>query len=380
MSTTSPLLPTPRFEGFDAGNHRGKPDGLNQTIRQLPTPTAGDGASSGNRNLPGSNAHPGTSLTDVVRADRLLPTPDAGSFNDGQSIEAWKERGARMKERHGAEVTMTHGTPLGMVVRLISSSEDSPVSQPAPPAAGREPQTIAGSGPSSPELLASWDPATSSWRMFQASLLSTEDERFPRSWERWPTSGMTRRGQAFALPMSERPTVARDSSSLHTPTTGDTNPSYDHRISPGQKPRAKPVPNLAAQVSEMLPTPDAWLGRRPSSASVDPTRVASRQHPGDRGRRPTTLPEALDPLLPTPKTPTGGAEPTEMRRARGNVHGTTLESAVQDELLPTPSARDQKGKASGGTRADGREWSPGMLDLATSIGELTEPPSIDGSE
>jgi hypothetical protein len=344
------------------------PDGKTSTTSPLlPTPTAGDGKSSGSRNLPGSNAHPGTSLTDVVRADRLLPTPDAGNFNDGQSIEAWKTRGERMKERHGAEVTMTHGTPLGMVVRLISSSEDSPASQPAPPAGAREPQMTAGYGRSSPELLASWDPDTSSWRMFQASLLSTEDERFPRSWERWPTSGMTRHGQAFALPMSERPTVASDSSSLPTPdtthgrkqtrtapllpgaidmlatpTTGDTHPSYDKRISPGQKPRARPVPNLAAQVSEMLPTPDAWLGRRPSSASVDPTRIASRQHPGDRGRGSITLPEALDPLLPTPRTPTGGTERTEARRKRGNKHGTMLEAAIQDSLgeLMDPLSND----------------------------------------
>jgi len=34
------LLPTPRVEGFDAGNHRGQPDSLNQTIRYLPTPVS----------------------------------------------------------------------------------------------------------------------------------------------------------------------------------------------------------------------------------------------------------------------------------------------------------------------------------------------------
>ncbi len=283
MSTTSPLLPTPRFEGFDAGNHRGKPDGLNQTIRQLPTPTAGDGASSGNRNLPGSKAHPGTSLTDVVREDRT------------------------------------------------SSARGFLASQPAPPAGGEEPTTIAGSGRRLPVSLANWDPELSSWRTSQVSLLSTEDERFPRSWERWPTSGMTRHGQAFALPTLERPTVGSGSSSslnlptpsvietggyatnprkdanfetnhavstgqviahLATPTTGDTHPSYDKRISPGQKPRARPVPNLAAQVDE---------------------------------------------LLPTPRVPTGGPEPTAMRRARGNIHGTTLEASL-GELMDPPSS------------------------------------------
>ena len=95
----------------------------------------------------------------------------------------------------------------------------------------------------------------------------------------------------------------------------------------------------------LLPTPEAWLGRRPSSSAIDQTRIDSRRHEGDRGRRSITLPEVITPLLPTPRTPTGGPEPTEMRRARGNVHGTTLESALWD-----------------------------------SLGEATPPPSNDGSE
>lgn len=50
---------------------------------QWPTATAGDANSSGSRNLEGSNAHPGTSLTDAVRPDRAAwPTPKAA---DGRS-------------------------------------------------------------------------------------------------------------------------------------------------------------------------------------------------------------------------------------------------------------------------------------------------------
>jgi hypothetical protein len=43
------VLPTPRYEGFDAGNHRGQPDSLNQTVRQLPTPAARDWKGEGYR-------------------------------------------------------------------------------------------------------------------------------------------------------------------------------------------------------------------------------------------------------------------------------------------------------------------------------------------
>jgi hypothetical protein len=60
---------------------------------------------------------------------------------------------------------------------------------------------------------------------------------------------------------------------LHTPTTGDTNPSYDHRASPGYT-RKIPVPNLAAQVDELLPTPrhegfDAGNHRRSLGEPMD---------------------------------------------------------------------------------------------------------------
>jgi len=50
-----------------------------------PTPTRGDGDSSGSRNTPNSQAHPGLSLTDAVRQDggtgRMWPTPTASEQN-----------------------------------------------------------------------------------------------------------------------------------------------------------------------------------------------------------------------------------------------------------------------------------------------------------
>jgi DNA (cytosine-5)-methyltransferase 1 len=61
----------------------------------------------------------------------------------------------------------------------------------------------------------------------------------------------------------------------------------------------------------LLPTPGAWLGRRPENASADPERAASREHDGIRGKRSLELPEALaaevdtGKLLPTPTTQDG---------------------------------------------------------------------------
>ena len=78
------LWPTPDAGGFNAsetpesftarqerlrakhrnGNGCGTP--LAMAVRLWPTPTEGDSAASGNRNLPGSRAHAGTSLTDAA--------------------------------------------------------------------------------------------------------------------------------------------------------------------------------------------------------------------------------------------------------------------------------------------------------------------------
>jgi hypothetical protein len=273
--------------------------------RSSGTPTAPESSSDGGRLFPDGEMSPGSAL---------LPTPTANDLASGMTPERWDEWTEEMRERH--RNGNSHGKNLGIEIkRRTSSLEASPASPPPPLDAARAPRTIAGSGRSSPVSLGSWDPDTSSWRTSQASLLSTEDERFPRSWETWPRSGMTRRGQAFALPMSARVTGASGSSSslgtpeahprthsprtlnngamplanqvamLHTPTGSDTNPSYDHRASPGYT-RAKPVPNLAAQVDELLPTPVADHSRGLAQTGTDFQ----------------SLPNAVLDLLPTPKS------------------------------------------------------------------------------
>jgi hypothetical protein len=104
--------------------------------------------------------------------------------------------------------------------------------------------------------LASYDPATSSWRTSQDSWLDTEG--WGQSLETWPPSGMTRNGTAYRLPPSVPRTSATASGSWHTPVASDADgkPRWDHRASPGYV-RKKPVPNLMAQVQERFPTPVA---------------------------------------------------------------------------------------------------------------------------
>ena len=84
------LLPTPGANDSTGGGNeevRGGGPGLRGIAKLLPTPTEGDGKSSGSRNLEGSKAHPGVSLTDAIlfgnsTTPRLLPTPTGDDANN----------------------------------------------------------------------------------------------------------------------------------------------------------------------------------------------------------------------------------------------------------------------------------------------------------
>lgn len=57
-------------------------------VKKWPTPTAGDSRASGSRNLPGSKAHAGVSLTDAVRTGSSS-TPRNGESGGGQLNPPW---------------------------------------------------------------------------------------------------------------------------------------------------------------------------------------------------------------------------------------------------------------------------------------------------
>jgi hypothetical protein len=90
---------------------------------------------------------------------------------------------------------------------------DSRASQSPSPAAGRRRRTLVGSGPRSQRSFASYDPATSSWRTFQGSLL----EEWATYSETWPRAGTTRNGTAYQRRSSVPPIYADESSLWPTP-------------------------------------------------------------------------------------------------------------------------------------------------------------------
>lgn len=92
--------------------------------------------------------------------------------------------------------------------------EDSPASPSPRPVPGLHKQTIGGSGPSTSEHFATYDPPTSSWRTSQGCLF----EGWATYSESWPRSGTTANGKAYRRPPLVRLISDGESSSWPTPT------------------------------------------------------------------------------------------------------------------------------------------------------------------
>jgi hypothetical protein len=157
------MWPTPRYEGFDAGAHRGEPDSLHSAVKMLhtptskanqlspsmierdagsyghgmlPTATAGDAKNAANatsgRSNPDSKHHSGTTLVDMAR---MLPTSSAsdwkGSSQEGQRRGQLSEVVAGQK-LSAAWVTRLMGYPDGWMDDLPSDPIGSAASLASP--------------------------------------------------------------------------------------------------------------------------------------------------------------------------------------------------------------------------------------------------------
>ena len=118
------LLPTPaRAEGDRASLTYGRG---NPTLRGalMPTPTVNDSRGGRNRTSgrsnPDSKHHDGVTLVDAVI---LLPTPAAGNFNDGESVESWTARNEKLRAQGINGNGM--GTPLAVAVKLLPTPRTS---------------------------------------------------------------------------------------------------------------------------------------------------------------------------------------------------------------------------------------------------------------
>ena len=200
----------------------------------------------------------------------------------------------------------------------------------------------AGSGASTREWFASYDPASSSWRTSQASLFAGWDEFS----ETWPRSGMTQSGRAFAP-------------ATWVPRTGAAASS--------SSPRAWPTPVVTDSVgggNRNLPGSNAHAG-------LSLTDVVTG---GQAPRR----------EWPTPNVPNGGraAAPGSMtltgQTPAGEKRQVDLQFAVQADWR-SPSSRDWKGPSAQSWRD--RETGDLTATLPDQILGLPDPanPSTPGS-
>lgn len=194
----------------------------------------------------------------------LLPTPRAEKFGDSTGPD------------YG-------NTTQETVLALTSSSGDTPASRSHTPAAGGAPRTPATSGPSSPVLLASFDPDDCCWRTFQATLAS----ELPRYSATLPRSGMTRHGRLYALPMWERPTGGSGGSAL-LPTATET-------LSRNQEVKLRNDGSWHGNLNEVLATPTSWLGRREAHSHGDPERWTNPERSNDLSDQIAFLGDLTDP-------------------------------------------------------------------------------------
>jgi hypothetical protein len=222
------------------------------------------------------------------------------------------------------------------------------------------------SGRTSQVPFAFYDPASSSWRMFGATL---DGGSLPFSGT-LPTSGSMRNGELYERPTSALLISANGCSSpqlLGTPRTSSGN-------GPGDLTSRRNQTRLETQVA-LLKTPTAQLAINGGS-----------QHPDKRraGGHGPTLADEVEFLLPTPtaSNPNDGEslQSWEDRRQRnlakginGNGQGTPLGVAVR--LLPTPRATDG---TNGGPNQRGSSGDL-MPPSAVQPGALTHPPSAVGS-
>jgi hypothetical protein len=229
--------------------------------------------------------------------------------------------------------------------------------------------------------IATWNPARGAWEVPRTeSLLCEHLEVFSRT---WPSSGMTRRGTAYAPPTSAPLTAGSASSSspgplMATPDAsvfndGQTLQAWQERH---ERERAKGYNGngggtpLAMQV-QMLPTPQA---RDTSNHGGSP---AYRQSRLDSGRR--NLDDAVGAMLPTPTSrDTKGESARAPIRADGRVR-----TAADDQLpnavlrLPTPKASDGDGSGMPSRESARRQMDAGRRHLPDALALLPTPTAMD---
>jgi hypothetical protein len=179
-------------------------------------------------------------------------------------------------------------------------------------------------GQSTPELLANYDPASSSWRTSQLCL----DGALTEFSETWPRSGLMQNGTAYLLPPLVPLTAETDFGSWLTPQAQDAKHS-------GLAASDQSRDLLAVQV-QMWPTPRAEYDSGRHKGKADTLHSAVKMWP----------------------TPHGFSQDGKSNGPSGNELGR----AVNQSLLPTPTANRRNGLQSHGVNVVSGSLNPTWVE------------------
>jgi hypothetical protein len=262
-----------------------------------------------------------TFVESMPQGRALWPTPQAAY--DGRTDEAWRAAKSRAKARHkSGEYAKGTGAPgmmdLQRAVRLdaLNPLTSSAAASPASPSAWRVSDvprpTSGGSGPSSHESFAHYDPDSSCWRTCQGSFTQITGEPLARWSETWPRAGMTRSGIAYQRQPLAPLTDVIASGLWPTPVTNGSVSQITMGAAVREAQRKGENNSLATAVaSRMWPTPTAG----------DAKSAGSRNLPGSEAHAGVSLTDAV-----------------------------RFGNSTTPRKWPTPSATDWKGSSRPGQR------------------------------
>jgi hypothetical protein len=228
---------------------------------------------------------------------KLIPSADASSPSTGLEYPS---------------TPMSPSLRLKMLAPSMSSAAASPVRTSAELAARRAlPESAADFGLSLLGSLASYDPASCSWKTSQTSLFGGLTEFS----ETWPRSGMLRSGTAYQLAPLAPLTNGIESGLLPTPTSGSGRTGAHHPFDGGSRARAK------ARALGLLPTPRASDADRGGRGDLIQVLRGNKRNSSHK-------------LLPTPRRCSGlrssGSNRTELYESTGQLIGkATLRPFVE---------------------------------------------------
>jgi hypothetical protein len=213
-----------------------------------------------------------------------------------------------------------------------------------------------GCGASTPELLASYDPITCSWRTSQLCL----DGALSEFSETWPRSGLMRSGIAYQLPPLVRLTDETDCGLLPTPDTGMSPNGHGRRGGAMDNGRQSGQSLDAMARHNMWPTPCVPNGGRSPKGGMSRTGITP-----DGKKRQVDLRHAVT-MWPTPtsrdwRSESCSQEYVETRNAE--TRGKTLAWTVNTPRTTPRSAMEYDGVTplgNGGLNPTWVEWLMGF--------------------